>query len=297
MTGVVVVRGVLMPVVVQVGRGRHSVSRYDTVDISFHVTCGRFCAVTPHDAATAPAHCPHCSAPPSAEGVTYVDGGGCVAVAGLVNSHTHSSEHWLRGSIAMLPLELWLQPLFTASATISPSHVFTSAQATGVEALLSGCTSVVDHLYIPFGRSDFLAAAVNAYKSAGIRAFLAPMCTDLTCPTVCVPSFPRGAAAAAAASTNTATLRPICSPEELLAFLETLVVQFHRPKEGINIVIGPTGIQWGSTKFLAGCVALANKYSLPLHTHLLETSFQKQLASTGLLSPPTPTSSSELGST
>ena len=104
---------------------------------------------------------------------------------GLVNGHTHSVEHWARGLIKPLPLELWLQQLIrheprgeegwagpeswikTPAAAIA-----VSAMHCGVEALLSGTTAIMDHLLIR--DLDDLDAAVQAYKALGIRAFIVP---------------------------------------------------------------------------------------------------------------------------
>lgn len=40
--------------------------------------------------------------------------------AGTVNCHTHSSEHWARGLIKPLPLELWLHELVRMQHDASP---------------------------------------------------------------------------------------------------------------------------------------------------------------------------------
>ena len=47
------------------------------------------------------------------DGVTAIDGGehGFLLLPGSVNGHAHSSEHWARGLIKPLPLELWLHEL------------------------------------------------------------------------------------------------------------------------------------------------------------------------------------------
>lgn len=40
-----------------------------------------------------------------------VDGTNKLLLPGCVNAHTHTSEHWARGLIKPLPLELWIHQL------------------------------------------------------------------------------------------------------------------------------------------------------------------------------------------
>jgi hypothetical protein len=108
---------------------------------------------------------------------------------GFVNGHTHSVEHWARGLIKPLPLELWVLQLIrheprgvegwagSDSWTKTPAAaIAVSAMHCGVEALLTGATAIMDHLLVR--NMDDLAAAVAAYKALGIRAYIAPMLGD-----------------------------------------------------------------------------------------------------------------------
>ena len=51
-------------------------------------------------------------APP---GVTLVDCKDKMLLPGTVNAHAHTSEHWARGMIKPLPLELWIHQLARAA--------------------------------------------------------------------------------------------------------------------------------------------------------------------------------------
>lgn len=67
------------------------------------------------------------------------------------------------------------------STTLHPlnQQVYLSALATAVETLLSGGTSIVDHLVlIPGKEIEMIASAVRAYHEIGIRAFIAPLIQD-----------------------------------------------------------------------------------------------------------------------
>jgi 5-methylthioadenosine/S-adenosylhomocysteine deaminase len=80
-------------------------------------------------------------------GETVIDGKNKLLLPGFVNAHTHSSEMWQRGIIPPLPLELWIAELYDFTP-LDLEQVYLSALGTAVETLLSGGTSVVDHLVL-----------------------------------------------------------------------------------------------------------------------------------------------------
>ncbi|MEN9277103.1 MAG: amidohydrolase family protein, partial [Thermostichus sp. DG_1_5_bins_95] len=133
----------------------------------------------------------------------------------------------------------------------------------------TGGTSVVDHLVlIPGQELATIAAAVRAYRESGIRAFIGPLIQDQ-------------ALSAGVPSGGSATLQQEAYPlttAEVLGIVEEAVRQFHRPEEGITLMVAPTGIQLCSDDLFRGCVELSQKYNLPRHSHLLETRAQQMLA-------------------
>jgi 5-methylthioadenosine/S-adenosylhomocysteine deaminase len=102
-------------------------------------------------------------------GETVIDAKNKLLLPGFVNAHTHSSEMWQRGIIPPLPLELWIAELYDFTP-LDTEQIYLSALGTAVETLLSGGTSVVDHLVlIPGQELETIAAAVRAYQEIGIR--------------------------------------------------------------------------------------------------------------------------------
>lgn len=186
---------------------------------------------------------------------------------GFVNAHTHSSEMWQRGAIPPFPLELWLAELYDF-IPLELEQIYWTALGTAVETLLSGGTSVVDHLVlIPGKEIETIAAAVRAYQEVGIRAFVAPLIQDESL-TAGVPS-----------GGNEQEHAPyIRSTQATLDLIEEAVKQFHKPDEGIYIAVAPTGIQLCSDALFTGCVELSDRYNLCRHSHLLETKAQQLLA-------------------
>jgi 5-methylthioadenosine/S-adenosylhomocysteine deaminase len=198
---------------------------------------------------------------------TVIDGHNKLLLPGFVNAHTHSSEMWQRGIIPPRPLELWLAELYDFTP-LEPEQIYLSALGTAVETLLSGGTTVLDHLVlIPGKEAETIAAAVRAYREIGIRAVVAPLIQDESM-TAGVPS-----------GGNTVKHDPyIRSTAETLALIQDAVDRFHDPESGIGIGVGPTGIQLCSDALFTGCVELSDRYQLCRHAHLLETKAQKMLA-------------------
>ncbi|WP_051470110.1 amidohydrolase [Fischerella sp. PCC 9605] len=198
---------------------------------------------------------------------TPINGQNKLLLPGFVNAHTHSSEMWQRGIMSMLPLELWLAELYDF-APLDPEKVYLSALGTAVETLLSGGTSVVDHLVlIPDKELETIATAIRAYKEVGIRAFVAPLIQD--------ESITAGIPSGETQQTHEPYFR---STGATLELIEEAVKQFHRPEEGISILVAPTGIQLCSDALFEGCSQLSEKYNLCRHSHLLETKAQEKLA-------------------
>lgn len=198
---------------------------------------------------------------------TAIDGKNKLLLPGFFNAHTHSSEMWQRGIMSVFPLELWLAELYDFTP-LDPEQVYLSALGTAVETLLSGGTSVVDHLVlIPGLELETIAIATRAYREVGIRAFIAPLIQD--------ESLSAGIPSGESAQTHQPYFRTRAATLEII---EEAVRQFHRPDEGVSILVAPTGIQLCTDALFEGCIELSDRYNLCRHSHLLETKAQEKLA-------------------
>ena len=198
---------------------------------------------------------------------TVVDGENKLLLPGFINAHTHSSEMWQRGIIPPVPLELWIAELYDF-IPLELEQVYLGALGTAVETLLSGGTSVVDHLVlIPGKEIETLASAVRAYQEVGIRAFIGPLIQD--------ESLFAGMPDGDNKREHEAYIR---STEATLDLMQEAVDKFHNPAEGVNILVAPTGIQLCTDALFKGCIELSDRYNLCRHAHLLETKAQKKLA-------------------
>jgi 5-methylthioadenosine/S-adenosylhomocysteine deaminase len=252
-------------------------------------------------AAIEPAH--SVEAAEGEEDIEIIDCTERMILPGFVNAHSHSIEHWARGLIQPMPLELWLMNLFdheprgkqgwhgADSFVKTPAWaVGLSALHSGLEALLSGCTAVMDHLFVR--DIDDIEQAVVAYKALGMRSFLAPMLGDdanmhenyYPLAADATARNEGGGCACGAALREDGCFREAkgaSNPETTQAVLdlyEDAVLKFHDPDKGINIAIGPTAVHSCSMELLKGATALRKKYNLCGHTHLLETRAQALMA-------------------
>ncbi|MDJ0697810.1 amidohydrolase [Mastigocoleus sp. MO_188.B34] len=198
---------------------------------------------------------------------TAVNGKNKLLLPGFVNAHTHSSEMWQRGIMSILPLELWLAELYDF-APLDIERVYLSALGTAVETLMSGGTTVVDHLVlIPDKELETIAAAVRAYREVGIRAFIAPLIQD--------QPLAAGIPSGETEQVHESYFRPT---EVTLELMQAAIEEFHKPEDGIYFALAPTGIQLCSDALFEGCIRLSDKYNLCRHSHLLETKAQQKLA-------------------
>eukprot|EP00741_Cyanophora_paradoxa_P008964 tig00001415_g8677.t1 len=253
------------------------------------------------------------SGDPVASALECIDGANHLLLPGFVNAHTHSSEMWQRGNIAPLPLELWLEELY--SIDIGVEHVYLAALGTAVETLLSGGTSVMDHIsLVPGKEMESLRAAFKAYEEVGIRAFVGPLVYDEPIshglPRTRVETFeplakvarvesPPAAGGAGGAGREGKGQEAVAEAEaalaghgnpvgfcetgseatgKVLALMERAVAELHRPERALNVAVAPTGIQLCSDALFRGLADLSSRHGLVRHVHFLETRIQRHRA-------------------
>jgi cytosine/adenosine deaminase-related metal-dependent hydrolase len=106
--------------------------------------------------------------------VERIDGRGCVATPGLVNTHNHLYQWATQGLFADGTLFEWLVGSYEIWHRLDADVVSGTTSAGLSHLALSGCTTASDHHYIyPAGRGDIVAAEVEAAREVGIRLDLA----------------------------------------------------------------------------------------------------------------------------
>jgi cytosine/adenosine deaminase-related metal-dependent hydrolase len=193
---------------------------------------------------------------------SYVDGSGCLATPGLVNTHHHLYQWATRGMAQDETLFGWLTALYPVWARIDAETVHAAAAAGLGWLARTGCTTSSDHHYVfPHGSGDLLAAEIDAARTIGLRFH----------PTR--GSMDRGASAGG--------LPPDSVVEDLdtiLAACEEAIAKFHDPARNsmLRIGIAPCSPFSVSTQLMTESAALARRHRVRLHTHLAETADEEE---------------------
>ncbi|WP_344886696.1 8-oxoguanine deaminase [Nonomuraea antimicrobica] len=194
---------------------------------------------------------------PEIPGATRIDGTGCLATPGLVNTHHHLYQWASQGLAQDATLFEWLVALYQVWAAMD-AEVVAGAATAGLSWLaLSGCTTSSDHHYIfPKGRGDLLAAEIEAARAVGLRFHPARGSMD------------RGE--------SQGGLPPDDVVEELDEILTTTaeaVDAYHDPSPSsmLRVAVAPCSPFSASAELMTESAALARAKGVRLHTHLAET--------------------------
>ncbi|MFF3552099.1 8-oxoguanine deaminase [Streptomyces tsukubensis] len=198
---------------------------------------------------------------PAPEGLTgtvrRIDGTGCLATPGLVNTHHHFYQWLTRGLATDHNLFDWLVALYPTWARIDEPMVRAAAQGSLAMMALGGVTTAMDHHYVhPRGAGDLTGALVGAAREMGVRFTLARGSMD------------RGA--------SDGGLPPDFAVETLdgaLAATEEAIDTHHDPAPDAmtRIAVAPCSPFSVSTELMRQGAELARRKGVRLHTHGSET--------------------------
>lgn len=163
-----------------------------------------------------------------------------ILMPGLINTHAHAAMSLFRGLADDLRLQDWLEHyIFPAEAkNVTPDFVTWGTRLACLEMMLSGTTTFVDMYY-------FEDKVAEATKEAGMRGVLGETIIRFKDP-------------------DSAT------PEQGLQYAERFIQRFH----GDPLIIpapAPHAPYTNTAETLQAARQLANRYGVPLITHLSET--------------------------
>ena len=196
-------------------------------------------------------------APDGGAGAERIDGRGCVALPGLVNTHHHLYQTMTRGRAQGRGLFDWLVELYPVWARLDEEWVRVAARVALAELALSGCSTTTDHHYVfPPGRGDLLAAEVDAAREIGLRFHPCRGSMDL--------------------GRSSGGLPPDELVEDTDAALtrsEEDAARFHDPSPSsmLRIAIAPCSPFSVSERLMTESASLARRLGVRLHTHIAET--------------------------
>lgn len=196
-------------------------------------------------------------APRDLDDATYVDGSGCLATPGLVNTHHHLYQWLTRGSAVDETLFDWLTTLYPVWAGLDEETAQVGATGALVQLARTGCTTTMDHHYVfPADGGDLLGAQIEAARTVGLR-FL---------PT-------RG-------SMDLGRSRGGLPPDEVVEGLDAIlgataeaIDRHHDPSPDslLRVGVAPCSPFSVTGELLEQSAALARDKGVRLHTHLAET--------------------------
>ena len=191
-----------------------------------------------------------------------IDASGLLVMPGLINTHHHLYQTLTRALPAVENAELfdWLVYLYPIWAQLSPEAVYHSAKVGLVELLLSGCTTVSDHLYlVPNGSSH--DDEIRAARELGVRFH--------PC---------RGSMSLGKSQGGLPPDSVVQTEDEIIADCERLVNRYHDPSpySMLRIVLAPCSPFSVTDESMRRSAAWARAHNLTLHTHVAETRDEEQ---------------------
>ena len=201
-----------------------------------------------------------------------IDGRDKLLLPGLINAHTHSPLNLLKGTGDVLdhPAFMWRNQADTVGRT--PDEIRLSTLLGCIEHLLNGTTAVIDH-FPEQGFSDGdVDAVVSAYEIAGLRALVALRIYDRDYGDI----IPAGGLPASLEANNPLAPQPL---QASLALVEAAIAA-HAGKAGgrIDICPAPSNPMRCSDALLEAVRDISARYDTVVHTHLLETCVQTEIA-------------------
>ena len=193
-----------------------------------------------------------------------INGRDSVAIPGLVNTHHHLYQTLTRAYAPAADAELfdWLRALYPIWARLDEECVHWAALAGMAELLLSGCTTTTDHHYVfPRGHAKLIDAEIAAARRIGIRFH----------PT-------RGSMSVGRSKGGLPPDSVVQGEARILADSERVIREYHDPSPGsmVRVALAPCSPFSVSPGLMRDTAALAERYSVRLHTHLAETKDEEE---------------------
>jgi cytosine/adenosine deaminase-related metal-dependent hydrolase len=199
-------------------------------------------------------------------------------VPGLINAHFHSPANHLKGSLASMPLEVFMLYESPADDLLRPSprEAYLRTMLASLEMLRTGTTTVQDDAFLmPAPEREIIDAVLQAYADCGIRASVALDQPELA-ETEKLPFL---------AELAPGELRELLSAPapmargKLLELYDYLFARWHGAAEGrLSAAVSISAPQRVSVEYFEALDELSRKHHVPLYAHVLETKTQRMLA-------------------
>ena len=201
---------------------------------------------------------------PEGDDATVIDGSRSLLVPGLINTHHHLFQSLTRCMPIAQNLSLfdWLERLYPIWREMDYDAMKQASIISMAELLLTGCTTTSDHAYLfPRDRDAKIEAVLEAAEMLGMRIHAGRGSMDL------------GQSAGGLPPDDCTQ-----SADEILADSQRVIDLFHDPAPLAmrRIDLAPCAPFSVTPELLDATRELAAQYGLLLHTHIAETSQEKQ---------------------
>jgi 5-methylthioadenosine/S-adenosylhomocysteine deaminase len=205
-----------------------------------------------------------------------------IVIPGLINCHLHSTADYWKGAMDNLSLEpflLYAHP-YAASLRLSEEQMYLRHMTSAIEMLESGTTSTLDdtvHMPSPVDPRPEVAlaayresveAALRCYGDLGMRAWVTCNVLD----TVMYDTIPWLAELLPADLKAEFDERPFPNTHEIVSFLDDVIGTLGGSRgDRVRLAIAPNGSTRCSDELLTSTWTLANKYDVPMVSHIQES--------------------------
>lgn len=228
-----------------------------------------------------------------------IEARGKLVIPGFVNSHYHSYDVLAKGLLEDMPFDVWAlhsQPAYFGSRSRAELRIRTLLGA--LECIRNGITTLQDMNSLVPQDEETLDVILSAYAEIGIRVVFSIAVRDVGALDI-APFLPPDVSEAAMAIIGGASK----DAREEIAFVERQVKRLTPLPPRLTWGLSPSGPQRSSRALLEGVSDLAQRFGLPIFTHVYETKAQtakaraiygehagsmiRYLAAVGLLTPRT----------
>lgn len=196
---------------------------------------------------------------------------GKLILPGLVNSHLHSDENMFRGLFDNMPLEPWM--LYSCPpldyGPFSERLIYLRTMIGAMEMVKKGITCVQDDVSeCPKATLEGYDQVFSAYRDIGLKGNIAVNMGDRKY----MDKLPFTRDYIPEKYHSQLSGQP--DQNEMLKLYEEVIRKWNK-KEGMKVVFSTSAPQRCSDDYLMKALDMAQKYDLPMHTHILETRMQR----------------------
>lgn len=201
---------------------------------------------------------------------TIIDAKGQLVMPGLNVAHAHSFAQLFKGVFDGRPLDIWIMdtnaPPVGWQTTSRQAYLRTVLGA--IDLIRNGATTIWDDMILTPDSHDSL---YEAYRESGLRTVLTATMYDRSFPDRTVFLKER----LPAELLGPLSTEKIMTADEWMEVSEEIINKWHNHAGRLYFSVSVAWPQGATDELIIKAAALANKYNLPLVTHVLETKMQQ----------------------